>query len=78
MNSDFTRKIAASQNLRQGGKNPIESANAVEPAGNPNKFDRMPPGELPCVVILTALAQDFLAVEQHLQNVGEYTLPLLR
>jgi hypothetical protein len=31
MNSDFTRKIAASQNLRQGGKNPIESANAVEP-----------------------------------------------
>jgi hypothetical protein len=31
MNSDFTRKIAASQNLRQGGKNPIESAKAVEP-----------------------------------------------
>jgi nucleoside phosphorylase len=73
MNSDFTRKIAASQNLRQGGKNPIESANAVEPPSNPNKFDRMPPGELPCVAILTALPQDFLAVEQHLQNVDEYT-----
>jgi hypothetical protein len=30
MNSDFTRKIAASQNLRQGGKNPIESDNNAD------------------------------------------------
>ncbi len=34
MNSDFTRKIAASQNLRQGGNNPIESANAADPKLN--------------------------------------------
>jgi hypothetical protein len=34
MNSDFTRKIAASQNLQQGGQNLIESAKAVEPTLN--------------------------------------------
>jgi nucleoside phosphorylase len=73
--SQLTQSIAGTKNLRQTGRSPI--AQAEDPVLNrPAILKELEPGiVLPRVVILTALAEEFLAIEKHVPERQELEHP---
>lgn len=69
MSGNFTQSIAQSSSLRQVGTSPAAMAQAADPRQPATAmYEELEGGQeiLPSVVILTALPEEFLAVENHL------------
>jgi nucleoside phosphorylase len=75
MSGSFPGDMIANQSLQHGGKTPIELGGATTPILSRNAvFNDVNPDEnIPRAVFVTALAQEFLAVEKFLVDIGEET-----